>query len=545
MGAVSYPNLSMPGTNRPRSERRRAGVLIPLFSIRTGTGWGLGEIPDLVPMARWAAQAGIRVVQMLPVYAVAGGETSPYSASTAFAIDPVYLSLDACEDFVAAGGRAALTQEDRSLLDELARAATVPWNRLRSLKDRAMRMAFAHFQAEEANVGSKGGGKRRGKRALELAEFRRENQHWVDDWALFSALHRQYDQHWKDWPKDLSNRRPAALDKAQRTHADEIAYVTWQQWQLDLQWRKARAQAQSLGVELMGDLPFVVAEDSADVWKHRKLFRPGMRVGAPPDALCAEGQDWGLPLFDWAAMEKTGFAWMRERAERAGRLFGLYRVDHVIGMYRTYYRSADGRKSGFTPSDEESQIRLGETLLALMDEYGEVVAEDLGMVPEFLRPSLTRLGLPGYRVLRWEKDDLWRDGRMQPFFRDPAQWPVISVATSGTHDTSAQAEWYDSLSPDDRRSLARIPGLDRLDPNRGFDDQVRDALLQVLYHSGSNLCLLPLQDLLGHREQVNVPGSVTDRNWTYRMPTTVDGLAADRATTERLQRLSAENRRLA
>jgi len=397
-------------------------------------------------------------------------------------------------------------------------------------------MAFAHFQAHE--------GKRRGKRAKELAEFSKESRHWIDDWALFAALHHQYDKHWKDWPKDLANRQPDALAKAQKTHADEMAFITWQQWQLDLQWRRARSDAQNLGVELMGDLPFVVAEDSADVWKHRDLFRPGMRVGAPPDALCAEGQDWGLPLFDWTAMEKTDFAWMRERAERAGRLYGLYRVDHVIGMYRTYYRSADGRKSGFTPSDEESQIRLGETLLALMDEYGEVIAEDLGMVPEFLRPSLARLAIPGYRVLRWEKEDLWRDGRMQPFFRDPAQWPAISVATSGTHDTSTQAEWYDSSSHEDRRSLSRIPGLGQLNPDRRFDDEIRDALLRVLYQSGSNLCLLPFQDLVGHREQVNVPGSVNDRNWTYRMPMTVESLASQPATTDRLRRLAAESRRL-
>lgn len=496
----------------------------------------MGEIPDLVPMAQWAGQAGIRVVQMLPVCAVTGGETSPYSASTAFAIDPAYLSLDACEDFIHIGGRDALPDEDRRVLDEVTAAPTVQWDRVRALKDRAMRAAFAHFQAHE--------GKHRGKRAKELAEFERENRHWVDDWALFSALHRHYGKHWREWPKDLANRRPAALDKAQKTHAHEIAFMSWQQWQLDLQWRKARAEALSLGVDLMGDLPFVVAEDSADVWKHRKLFRPGMRVGAPPDALCAEGQDWGLPLFDWSAMEQTSFAWMRERAERAGRLFGLYRVDHVIGMYRTYYRSADGRKSGFSPSEEESQIRLGETLLALMDEYGEVIAEDLGMVPEFLSPSLARLGIPGYRVLRWEKQDLWRDGRMQPFYRDPAVWPPTSVATSGTHDTSSQAEWYDALSADDRRALARIPGLAALSPDRKFDDESRDVLLRVLYQSGSNLCLVPFQDLLGHREQVNVPGSVNDRNWTYRMPMTVAALANDEATTARLRRLSADGRRL-
>jgi 4-alpha-glucanotransferase len=511
-------------------------VLIPLFSVRTKAGWGLGEIPEVVAMARWAAQAGIHVVQMLPVCAVSGGETSPYSASTAFAIDPIYLGLDACEDFVAAGGRPALSAVDRQLLDDVAAAATVQWNRLRPLKERGMRMAFARFRGHEW--------RRRSKRARLLTQFREENRDWIEDYALFAVLHRQFDEHWRDWSAELADRRPAALARAAKEHAEEILFVLWQQWQLDEQWRAARAAAAAMGVDLMGDLPFVVAEDSADVWKERKLFRLGLRVGAPPDALCAEGQDWGLPLFDWRAMERTNFEWMRRRAERNGRLFGLYRVDHVIGMYRTYYRSADGKKTGFSPSDEEAQIRLGETLLAIMDEYGEVIAEDLGMVPEFLRPSLSRLQLPGYRVLRWEKDDLWRDGRMQQFFRDPAKWPEISVATSGTHDTETQAVWYDALSPEHRGSLARTPGLEHLDAHRGFDDGVRDALLRVLYGAASDLCLVPLQDLLGTREQVNVPGSVNERNWTYRMAMDVDVLCTDQATNERLLRLASESRRL-
>ena len=326
----------MPARNGPRPRQRRAGVLVPLFSIRTKAGWGLGEIPDVVDLARWAAQSGIRVVQMLPVCAVSGGETSPYSAATAFAIDPVYLGLDACEDFVAAGGLPALSVEDRQTLDEVAAAAAVPWNRLRPLKQRAMRLAFDHFRAHEW--------RRRTRRARLLAAFRDENREWIDDWALFAVLHGKFSKHWQDWPTDLSARKPAALIRAGNEHAEDILFVTWQQWQLDEQWRNARAEAAVFGVDLMGDLPFVVAEDSADVWKERKLFRPGLRVGTPPDFFSAAGQDWGLPLFDWKAMEQSGFAWMRRRAERAGRLFGLYRVDHVIGMYRTYYRSADGRR---------------------------------------------------------------------------------------------------------------------------------------------------------------------------------------------------------
>lgn len=525
----------MPDENRPRPLRRRAGVLIPLFSIRTNTGWGLGEIPDVVEMARWASQAGIRVVQMLPVCAVTGGETSPYSAATAFAIDSVYLGLDACEDFVAAGGRSALRDADRTLLEEVAAAPTVPWHRLRPLKERGMRLSFDHFRKSDW--------RRRTRRGRELAQFREENRAWIEDYALFSVLHTRYGTHWRHWPDGLANRRPAALEQALKEHAEEILYVTWQQWQLDVQWRKARQEAGALGVDLMGDLPFVVSDDSADVWKERKLFREGMRVGAPPDAFAPEGQDWGLPLFDWRAMEKTHFEWMHRRAERSGRLFGLFRVDHVIGMYRTFYRRADGLRSGFSPADEETQIRLGETLLGIMDTYGEVIAEDLGVVPEFLRPSLGRLRIPGYRVLRWEKDDLWRDGRMQQFFRDPAKWPQISVATSGTHDTSTHAVWYDGLSPEQRGYLTRIPGLEGLDCHRGFDDAVRDALLRVLYCSASDLCLLPFQDLLGAREQVNLPGTVSEKNWTYRMPMTVEALLADTATTERLDRLAADSKR--
>jgi 4-alpha-glucanotransferase len=525
----------MPDQNGPRPRQRRAGVLIPLFSIRTKTGWGLGEIPDLGAMASWAARCGIRVVQMLPVCAVTGGETSPYAAATAFALDPIYLGLDACEDFLAAGGRPALSEADRRVLDEAAAASAVPWSRLRPLKERAMRLAFEKFRGGEWRRGS--------QRERQLAAFREENRDWIEDWALFAVLHDKLLRHWREWPKELAERHPAALAAAVKEHADEILYVAWQQWQLDEQWRTARQAAAALGVDLMGDLPFVVAEDSADVWKERKLFRPGYRVGTPPDALSADGQDWGLPLFNWRAMERDGFAWMRRRAARAGKLFGLYRVDHVIGMYRTYYRVAGGRKTGFSPADEDAQIRLGETLLGIMDEYGEVVAEDLGLVPEFLRPSLVRLRVPGYRVLRWEKDDLWRDGRMQQFFRDPAKWPEISVATSGTHDTDMQAVWYDGLSPEHRGYLLRIPSLDHLDVNRGFDDAVRDALLRVLYQSASALCLLPFQDLLGAREPINVPGTVNDRNWTYRMPMSVDALVADQQTSERLLRLATESRR--
>src|SRR5512146_1464863 len=130
---------------------RQAGCLIPLFSIRTPTGWGLGEIPDLVPFARWASAAGFSVVQVLPVHEASRGQSSPYAALSAFAIDPVYVALDGLEDFDAAGGLDALPREDRDELEALRADRVVRWPRVRALKDRALAIAFRSFLEREWN----------------------------------------------------------------------------------------------------------------------------------------------------------------------------------------------------------------------------------------------------------------------------------------------------------------------------------------------------------------------------------------------------------
>lgn len=508
-------------------------MLMPLFSIR-GQGWGLGEIPDIASFTGWASSAGFSILQLLPVGEVCGGETSPYAASSAFSIDPIYLGLDACEDFHLAGGREALSREDRLQLEAVTAAPSVLWHEVRALKGRAAELAFARFMRDEWQTKS--------ARAAELIRFRDQHAAWLEDDALFSVLHEKYRKSWLDWPAPLRARTPEALAAAREEHREAILAREWMQWQLDLQWHEARRQARSQGVELMGDLPFVVSTDSADVWSHPELFKPEMRVGTPPDAFSAEGQDWGLPLYDWEEMEETDFAWMKARAERAGDLYALYRVDHVIGLYRTYYRAPGQKEGAFVPEEEEDQIALGEKVLKILADAGEVVAEDLGMVPPFLRPSLTELGIPGYKVLRWEKDDA--HGEDPPtVYRDPAEWAELSVATSGTHDIETNAEWYDELPEADREALALVPGLELVADHPEFDEEVRDALLRAIYAAPSEIVAVPFQDALGTRERINLPGTVLETNWTYRMTMTLAALREDHATAQRLARLSSETGR--
>ena len=244
----------------------------------------------------------------------------------------------------------------------------------------------------------------------------------------------------------------------------------------------------------------------------------------------------------WDVMERNRFAWMSERARRNAELFGLYRVDHVVGLYRTYFRTGAPDSPGtFTPAEEPAQIRNGEKMIEVFSRGARVIAEDLGTVPRFVRASLTRCGVPGYRVLRWERE--WEE-RGQPW-RDPAAWPALSVATSGTHDTESLADWFEEIGEEERAALLALPAFASLRSGAPghFDDQVRDAFLEALYEAGSDLVLLPLQDALGTRERVNVPGTVNDENWTYRMPADVTRLALDRATRERLRGLAVRSRR--
>jgi 4-alpha-glucanotransferase len=499
---------------------------VPLFSLRSETSWGCGDVTDLPRFARWAARAGISLVQLLPVNETTGADASPYAACSAFALDPVFLGLDACEDFERAGGRKALPPPLRKELDALAGCRLVDWPRVRALKEAAAHVAFERFLREEWS--------KKSRRAKELAAFRAEQRGWLEDYALFAVLHRKYGKAWSDWPQPLRERVHSALERTGRELELPLLERAWLQWQLDLQWRRARAEAQSAGVDLMGDLPFVVGNDSADVWAHPADFRADLRVGTPPDDFSETGQDWGLPAYNWDELRTTEFGWIRARAARAGALFSAYRVDHVLGFYRTYVRGPDG-SAGFWPAHEAAQISLGETVLRAMRASAEVIAEDLGEVPPFLRPSLERLRVPGYRVLRWEKD-----GNV---YRDPAGWPRLSVATNGTHDTDSTADWFDALSAGERAALGRVPGLALAAARPRFDDGVRDAILATLYRSPSELVIVPFADLRGERDRINVPGTVCPENWSYRLPVDLAGLEADRATSERLLRLAVESNR--
>jgi 4-alpha-glucanotransferase len=509
---------------RPQSGSRRAGILVPLFSIPSTSSWGIGEIGDIERLARWLESADQRFVQLLPINELPPHERSPYSALSAMAIDPQFITMNAVEDFDAIGGEPALDSHLRRRLDGARRAGIVNYDEVRTLKYFALHRAYSHFRDREWRSGT--------RRASAFRAFLESQAWWLDDYALYRALKAHHGERaWTDWPAPLRTRQRAALDAAREELADDIQFRKYLQWLAGDQWGEARDRAEP--ITLLGDLPFMVSGDSADVWARPDEFRLDASVGVPPDAFSATGQDWGLPVYDWDVFTERDFDWLRDRARRNADLYDGYRVDHLVGFYRTYYRPHDGTAPQFTPATQDAQVRLGEQVLGVFREPGaEIIAEDLGVVPEFVRESLARLAVPGYKVFRWERE--WSQSG-QPF-KDPHQYPPVSVATSGTHDTEPVAIWWETAPREEREAVLQIPPIARriADDERQrvietpeLSNHCREAFLEALFESGSDLLILPIQDVFGWRDRINQPATVGDGNWTWRLP-----WPADRLTTE-------------
>jgi 4-alpha-glucanotransferase len=462
---------------------RRAGVNVPLFSIRSTRSWGIGEIGDIPAFARWLREAKQSVLQILPLNELAPAESSPYSALSAMAIDPQFISIWMMDD------AEVFEREWRDEVERVRLTTKVDYKSVRDLKRQVLRASFERFLKNDWVLDT--------GRAVAFRRFIADESWWLDEYSIYRALRADFGERpWPEWPAALRDREPSAIADARNRLDSQILFYQYVQWIASRQWQTIRQETE--GTQILGDFPFMVTLDSADVWSRRHDFLLDASVGTPPDAFSETGQEWGLPPYNWDEARRNDFAWLRMRARRQAEMYDGFRVDHLVGFYRTYVRPLDGRAPFFMPSEEHAQVELGETVMRIMiDTNADISVEDLGTVPAFVRESIARLGLPGYKVLRWES-------------ADPTQYPRLSVAMTGTHDTESLADWWDSQAPEERMRF----GSDV----EHYDDSVRDRVLELTYNAGSNLVLVPIQDAFGWRDRINLPATISDENWTYVLP---------------------------
>ena len=505
--------------------RKGVGIAVPLSAMPSSSSWGIGEIGDLAAFAPWLEEAGCDRLMLLPIGTMPTGQTSPYSACSAMAIDPIYISVDVMEDFRQVGGVAGLGEDNRRLIADVRESARVRFADVRRVREAAIGQAFERFlRTDWAD---------RTTRAAAFAGFTSREKWWLDEYALFRSCETLWPgKSWREWPEAVARRDERTLHELRRQLSREIKYTQYVQWIADEQWRAARNALHARGIALYGDLPFVVDTHSADVWSRQHEFLTDVSVGVPPDAFSDTGQDWGLPMYRWDVIAASGFTWIHERARRMASLYDGFRVDHLVGFYRTYGRAPNGDRF-FLPDNEDTQLWQGEQVMrAFLNAGAAVVAEDLGTVPDFVRSSIARLGVGGYKVLRWER--VWHEPG-QPFVL-PSHYPRRSVATTGTHDTEPIAAWWDEADIEERVAIVELlqrVGLGQWDPAGAWSDALRDSLLRTMMIAASDHVFLPLQDVFGWRDRINTPATVGDHNWTWRLPWPVDAWSTNEQARER------------
>jgi 4-alpha-glucanotransferase len=425
------------------------------------------------------ADCGFGVWQMLPV-GPTGDHGSPYQSSSSHAGNPRLIAL---EPLVEAGWITA---------EEAAGGHTDAGSKVEVLA-----AACAGFR-QQADAGQRDG----------LERFTLEHGAWLEDYALYTALHKEHRQPWWEWPAGLRDREPQAMAEARARLAPCIEQARFEQYLFFSQWAELRAYAASRGVRLFGDLPIFVALDSAEVWAHREFFylnetgEPIVVAGVPPDYFSATGQRWGNPLYNWDVMHADGFSFWVERMRTQLALFDLVRIDHFRG-FEAYWE---------IPATEPDAVQghwvagPGDRLFVrLREELGELplVAEDLGVITDAVRDLRDGQGMPGMVILQFA----FSGGTDNPYL--PFRHTENSVVYTGTHDNDTTLGWYRELTDEERALVDEYAGHSR--------DPMPWPLILMALMSVARLAVLPMQDILGldGQHRMNLPGT-TEGNWQWR-----------------------------
>ncbi len=293
----------------------QSGVAVPLFSLRSKDSVGIGEFLDLVPFGAWAKKCGLNIIQILPVNDT-GYESSPYSARSAFALNPVFIRLQIII------GAESFMPEITALQEKYAAEPKVRYQEIAREKRVILRKIFdSRYALLEHNVA--------------FLKWIDANP-WAKPYAVYAVLkEKNQEASWKSWTED-SNPSPARVGALFRKMHKDTMFQCWMQFEAEAQFKVTSDKLTENGVRLKGDIPILLNEDSADVWYSRKYFSLSDRAGAPPDMFSYSGQNWGFPTYRWDVLEQDDFKWWRDRLAEAAKFYHAYRIDHVLGFFRIW-----------------------------------------------------------------------------------------------------------------------------------------------------------------------------------------------------------------
>ena len=587
---------------------RGAGTAVPVFSLRSEDGFGVGEFLDLKKMVDWAAATGQCMLQLLPVNdtTMTGTwqDSYPYNANSTFALHPQFINLQA----------AGVKADDafRSLQEELNALTQVDYERVNREKTRLLREVYSKTFTKISKTAA-------------YRTFVAENSAWLEPYAAFCTLRDSYGtadfSKWKTYAKYSASK----IEKYCAGHRSEVDFHCFVQFHLDRQLSEVREYAHAKGVVLKGDLPIGVSRTSADAWQHPHLFNMDESAGAPPDAFAADGQNWGFPTYNWEEMAKDGFAWWKARLRKMSEYFDAFRIDHILGFFRIWeipLKYGSGLLGHFRPAlpypAEELafdgfDVSSGEFVTAPADDPTDVLFVEDPVMKGCWHPRIGAQNTASFRSLDPQRqrafnrlhddffyrrhNDFWRESAMRKLpsllhatdmlacgedlgmipdcvspvmsdlkilsleiqrmpkdprveFGDPKHYPYLCVCTTSTHDMNPIRAWWE----EDRGLSQRF--FNTLFPGEApffCEPWLCRCIIERHLESPAMLTVLPLQDWLSIDGNLRLTDpnaerinvpAVSRHYWRYRMHLKLESLLASQNFNSGIANLIKDSGRL-
>lgn len=466
---------------------RTSGILMPIFSLPSPYGIGtFGKAAyDFVDFLKSGGQS---YWQILPIGPTTFGD-SPYQSFSAKAGNPYFIDLD----LLIKDG--LLLKSEVEVCDFGDDNQKVDYEKLYNNRYPLLKQAFMRFNPDSNYLA-----------------FERENENWLDNYALFMALKELFGGiSWQEWDKPYKKRESAAINQAQNQLENEILFHKFLQYEFNKQWTALHEYANENGIKIIGDMPIYVALDSADVWSNPEQFQldddyiPRAVAGVPPDAFSQDGQLWGNPLYNWDYIKKTGYAWWKQYLGSALKRYDVVRIDHFRGFESYFaipYGDTDAKCGKWLKGPDVDLFN------ALKDEFGKdlpIIAEDLGVITPAVRKMLSSTAFPGMKVLQFAFSNN-SDNTYLPH-------NVIKncVVYTGTHDNDTIIGW---LSSTDKSLVKQAKDYFNYQSDNGFNW----AMIKAAMGTVADTCIIPMADLmgLGSEGRINTPSTLGD-NWCWRI----------------------------
>ncbi|EDM36695.1 candidate a-glycosidase, possible maltooligosyl trehalose synthase, Glycoside Hydrolase Family 13 protein [Pedobacter sp. BAL39] len=478
-------------------KKRGAGILMPLSSLPSA--YGIGDMgPQAFAFADFLAATHQKYWQLLPLNPTGKAEMySPYSAYSAMAGFNLMISPECLQHY-------GLLDDEILQAQQQAQKSKINYKKAVATHALLLDEAYQNFNSMPA-----------GRLQLQFHSFQEKEGHWLNDFSYYTVLKAVHDDlPWYQWPDAYKYRDKKVLTEFIHIHTAAIHRVKWEQFIFFEQWHQLKGYANSKGIKLIGDLPFYVGYDSADVWANPKLFALDKEMnitgvaGVPPDYFNVEGQLWGMPVFNWKALKRTGYQWWILRIGKNLELFDLVRLDH-FRAFAAYWNVPAGERNAITGSWEPGP---GADFFAVIAETFErlpFIAEDLGEIDDRVYALRDEFKLPGMKVLQFAfGDDMPSSPHIPPNYASDN-----CVVYTGTHDNNTIQGWYGKDITDvERKNLDLYIGRN---PSLG---SVHEVLIRIAYTTVAATAIIPMQDLLGldEKARINDPG-VPEGNWGWRM----------------------------